>query len=549
MGTDRNRRPRRRQRPSPTREQFLDFIAVVVAIVPVAIAAVRAAAGPWVPIGDDAYFTARSLDVGTADHPLLGAWSAGSLAVDTPVNNLGPMQLDLLAPFTRFTPMGGTAVGVACVHIAAIITIAWLVRRIAGRRYIVPAMAAVSVLAWSMGSEMLITPQQHQYLVLPYLCVMVAAWAVTCGDRWALVPAVVFGSLAAQTHLTYPVLLAALALPMIVGQVLSFRRDGFAAAETSLAPFVVSGVVAAVLWTQSAIDQFFVWGNFGDVLTADGDSPTSSLSTAVRIVADVVAAPTRFLRPGFGGFNPAESIGSNAEVAVLVVIFGIVLGGFVIALRRQHRVAAAGLAVATVTLPAAVLNASMLPVSANLGLLATNYRWLWAIVAYLLLGSFCLVMRIAPRLSAAHGAPVVTGGLAVLLVLTAVLNVPRSVQVFDPETYLSNQGATQAMLRQLESAPIDGPVIIDQDSMYLGHPYTYPILIMLTERGIDYRFEAPLQARRFGDARVADGSETQRLELVFGDTAEQRRFAPDTVAFVDGPPPAAVTLVDRSDPS
>ena len=99
---------------------------VAVVCLPIVWAAVRAAVGGWVPIGDDAYFTVRSRDVLTSHHPLLGAWSSGSLDLETPINNLGPTQLDLLAPFTRFTPMGGTAIGVALINIAAIVAIAWL---------------------------------------------------------------------------------------------------------------------------------------------------------------------------------------------------------------------------------------------------------------------------------------------------------------------------------------------------------------------------------------------------------------------------------------
>ena len=68
--------------------------------------------GDWVPTGDDAYFTVRSRDVLTDHHPLLGAWSSGSLDLANPINNLGPMQLDLLAPFTKVAPMGGTAIAV-----------------------------------------------------------------------------------------------------------------------------------------------------------------------------------------------------------------------------------------------------------------------------------------------------------------------------------------------------------------------------------------------------------------------------------------------------
>ena len=94
---------------------------VVVVCLPILWAAVRAAAGRWLPVGDDAYFTERSRDVLTSHHPLLGAWSSGSVDLETPINNLGPTQLDLLAPFTRFTPHGGTAVGVAAVNCAAIV--------------------------------------------------------------------------------------------------------------------------------------------------------------------------------------------------------------------------------------------------------------------------------------------------------------------------------------------------------------------------------------------------------------------------------------------
>jgi hypothetical protein len=183
---------------------------VAVVCVPILWAAIRAAAGGWDPIGDDAYFTVRSRDVLTSHHPLLGAWSSGSLDLRTPINNLGPTQLDLLAPFTRFTPMGGTAIAVAIVNVAAIVVIAWLLVRIAGEQIVLPAMSAVGLLTWTMGSEMLITPRQHQAMILPYLCLLVTAWAVTAGDRWAIVVAVGAGSLVAQTHLSYPVLVAAL---------------------------------------------------------------------------------------------------------------------------------------------------------------------------------------------------------------------------------------------------------------------------------------------------------------------------------------------------
>ena len=38
------------------------------------------------------------------------------------------------------------------------------------------------LLAWVMGSEMLLTPRQHQFLLVTYLCALVAAWAAIMVD-------------------------------------------------------------------------------------------------------------------------------------------------------------------------------------------------------------------------------------------------------------------------------------------------------------------------------------------------------------------------------
>lgn len=523
------------------RRRAIQSLPVLAAILPIVVAAVSAAAGPWVPIRDDGYFSARSLDVATSKHPLLGAWSAGSLDVGQPVNNLGPLQLDLLAPFTRIAPLGGTAVAVATVHIAAIVTIAWLIRRLAGPRYVLPAMAAVAVLAWTLGSEMLITPQQHQFLLFPYLCVLISAWAVTTGDRWALVPAVFFGSLAAQTHLSYPILLAALGVPMIAGQILAVRRSRSGhsnGVSASSRPFVVAGLLAAVLWAQTAFEQFARSGNFADVLSAGGEGNTPSATGALRIVAEVLAGPRRLLRPGYGEFDPEQSIGNDIQVALLVVIVVSLLAGCAWAASTLHRTAAAGLAVASVTVMAGVVDAKMLPITEGFGLLASNYRGLWAIAALLLLGTLCLLARVAPP---------AWWALAAVLAVASIANVPRSVQAPSPELYLQDQEYTQELLQQLDSVPIGGPVVIDQDAMYLGHPYTYPILTSLVSRGIDYRFDSPLQARRFGDSRISDGTERFRLALSFGADADAIQAQPDTVAYVPGTPSVALTLSSESE--
>ena len=98
------------------------------------------------PVGDAAYFTVRSRDVLTAHHPLLGAWSSGSSVVGVPVNNLGPLQLDLLAPFTRVAPYLGTGIGAALANAAAVTAVWVAARRLLGPWRVVAVMAGTLAL-------------------------------------------------------------------------------------------------------------------------------------------------------------------------------------------------------------------------------------------------------------------------------------------------------------------------------------------------------------------------------------------------------------------
>ncbi|MET0911299.1 MAG: hypothetical protein ABWZ99_17680, partial [Ilumatobacteraceae bacterium] len=117
-------------------------MALGAAVLPAIVMVVRAVTERWVPLFDAAYFTVRARDVGTSHNPLVGAWSMGSREVGTWLNNLGPLQLDALAPFTKLDPYWGAALGVAATNIAAIVGV-WLVsRRILGSVGVVGAMAA-----------------------------------------------------------------------------------------------------------------------------------------------------------------------------------------------------------------------------------------------------------------------------------------------------------------------------------------------------------------------------------------------------------------------
>jgi hypothetical protein len=517
---------------------------VAVVCLPIAWAAGRAAFGGWVPIGDDAYFTVRSRDVVTAHHPLLGAWSSGSLDLDTPINNLGPTQLDLLAPFTRFTPMGGTAVGVALINIVAIATIAWLVTRLAGERAVLPAMSAVGLLTWTMGSEMLITPRQHQAMILPYLCLLVAAWAVTAGDRWGIVVAVVAGSLVAQTHLSYPVLVAALIVVMIIGQVITTREGS---AGGGRRPVVVAGALACLLWIQTVVDQVAGDGNLRHVLFGSGDAGRAGLVRGARIVAATLVSPYTFMRPGYRDFDHAVRFASVWQSSIFWLAIGVAIGWVAVVIRRRGLRPAAGALVAIVAVLGGVLDAALLPSTTAFGYTIGNYRWLWATGALLLLLVFVGVTRWAH----ADGRDdrvgrCVLGAAVAILAVPAIANLPRSVQNVGADQYLAEQRSIEDALAQsagvLDEIARDGPIVVDDSAMYFGHGYTYPLLVEMQEHGVEFRFDDPFQERRFGSGRVSDGSETQRLRLVSGEPAVAMRDDPNAIAFVDGARPVVFVI-------
>jgi hypothetical protein len=369
----------------------------------------------------------------------------------------------------------------------------------------------------------------------------VATWAAATGDRWAPVVWVVAASLVAQTHLSYPILVAALAVPLVVGQGRAWR-ERTTERRALLVAWGVAVSVGLVLWLQTVIDQLFGWGNLAAALASGGEAAAPGLVTGARVVAEVVVSPSGYLRPGFATFDPASSLASDLQLAVLVVGWTALVAGVVAAHRRGRRTAAAGLATAAVAIAAGVVDAARLPTT-QFDLVAANYRWLWPTAAFLVLGLASVAVR-----ARSAAVPVV---LAVVGVL-AVANLPRSYEIDRPDVYRDGQTAvaaiTEQLLDELPRRDVAGPVVVDQDDMYFGHPFGYPLGIVIAQLGLDYRFEGAAQARRFGATRVADGTEPSRLVLHHGDQAAERFDSPDTVAYAAGPIPVSVTLIRSREP-
>jgi hypothetical protein len=509
----------------------------------------------WVPMGDNAWFSVRSRDVLTEHHPLVGAWSSGSASVGELVNNLGPLQLDLLALPVRVDWAAGTAVGTGAVNVAAVVVAVVAGRRAGGPLGAVLVGLVASGLAWSMGSELLFEPRQHHALVLPFLCVLVLAWALSAGWSWSLPWLVGWSSLVAQTHLTFvlPVLaVSTWGLLAWWARAALVRRHAPHRPPDARAVWVAAGV-AALAWVQSVIDQVAApmgEGNLTSLLSAAGaDQATAGPAHGARALATVVASPPWWGRPGFRDFEPAGGlVGAPATAIGLVSVGTLVVAVVVLGHRRGRWPLVALGGTSTVALAAAWVQATTTPVEGPFGAVSGNYRWLWPVaglVTVTALAGLGEAVRTAPRTQAlaARGA---VPGMLVASALLAALALPTAYGSPGPEADAPLIPAARELLDQLDDLEGEDVVLVERGSLWFGEPFTYVLLAGLQDRGIDFRLTAQVDERRFGPGRFHDGGPLATVRLVGGDDAlsdppeGERRIA--LVTGLDAPQAAVAVL-------
>jgi hypothetical protein len=257
----------------------------------------------------------------------------------------------------------------------------------------------------------------------------------------------------------------------------------------------------------------------------------------------VVVAARGYVRPGYAQWDPDLGISGDIRVSLFLLFsLGLVLSA-VVAIRLGRRIAASGLLVAVAALAGAVIDAASLPITqfGLTGLSSANYRWLWSTTTFLLLGGFVALAHFG-SVATDRGRTFSTLGFSVVLAVAVVANLPSSQQVSRPDLYREQLRVTTELVQQLQHVDLTGPVLIDQSHLYFGHPFGYPTVVVLQDRGIEYRLEGSMQQRRFGESRVADGTEPQRLVLWRGDEALDRVDAPNRVVFVEGYDPLVVLL-------
>ena len=526
----------------------VELLAVVIALIPIAVAIARRSGGRWIPLGDNALIELRSRDVFTLRHfPLLGTWSSASLTAGTNLNHPGPLLFDLLAiPVRVFGGGTGVALGVGLINAVSVVGVAIVGHRVAGRTGALASLAIATMLCYTLGSGMLTDPWNPHVLILPFLFVVLCGWAVASGHVTLLPWMLVAGSLCLQTHLGYLYVVPTTVVVALAGAATVLRRrwrldpttrggDVRRLRRTTL----VSPITLVVLWVQPFGEQLFgPWkGNLARIAgSAGGDSATIGAPIGARITSSLVALPPWWSRSSFMDAVPYTrfeadgttivpdlprlSIAAPALMIVLVVL--LVLG--VLAYRRADRPAVTMVGLSMALLGVALCSLTVMPIG-PLGLTPHQMRWLWPIAAFVT-GTVLLVgVRLLQRTRWVD--PVLVG----VVVVVAGLNVPAFVQAAGPDSFTYANAVARDLSRQVRNYRSTDPVVLDARGLRYLEQYSAVVMSALQQGGVDFRVVEAGLVRQVGNARRATGDEPIAVSIREGREALDVPAGHDRIAF------------------
>jgi hypothetical protein len=250
-------------------------LAVVVVGLPLVVAAIALRGERWYPVLDLAMTEFRVRDVGTSHTPLIGL--PGRIGeYPEQGSHPGPLSFYLLAPVYRLFGASSWAMeaGTVVIHLGAITTALWIGHRRAGWKGVAAVGALLAVVIRGYGQVPLTQPWNPYLPLLAWIVVLLATWAVLCGDHLMLIPLVVAATLGAQTHVPYLLLGAgmfAVALGVVIARLVRAPAAPRRAPRRSIFWAIAAGVA---LWIPPLVDQ----------LTNDPGN--------VRVLADHFGAPS-----------------------------------------------------------------------------------------------------------------------------------------------------------------------------------------------------------------------------------------------------------------
>ena len=495
----------------------LAWVALGATLLPLVVAAVRAVARDWVPVGDAATIGIRARDVlGGGELPLLGPSTTSSWTSGVYHNHPGPLFYDALAaPAALFPGPAGQIVGTILIEAFAVLGIFVLARRRGGDSLAILALAMTAVLCWSMGSAVLVEPWPPNTLLLPFVCFVLLAWSVAVGDVACLPWLAGVGSFIIQTNLGYGVLVplvAAYALVELVrrgrrGELRSFRRTGW-----------VTVAVVVVLWAQPLFEQVAGEGegNMSRIIRGLGEGPmTLNWRSSLQAVAEVVALPPWWARPSFAedfrfGLTGNPLPGLGLALLSLGLVAGLVVWCWRLARRHGDAVSAAGLMAALVLLVASVITANQTPTTGQ-GTVAYQLRWLWPVAMFVWLAVAGFGLRLAAeRGGAPRRLPV---ALAAVTMVVAILNLSWTNQgTTAPEATMP---VARDVVHAINRADLNGPVLMESDEG-IWDPYSEAVLFELQRQGVEFVIHDQVGYRMLGEDRRWNGHNAVAVVRVSG---------------------------------
>ncbi|HET8929987.1 MAG TPA: hypothetical protein VFN21_04955, partial [Acidimicrobiales bacterium] len=423
------------------------------------------------------------------------------------------------------------------------------------------SIAVVGVFAWSMGAGMFIDSWPLKMVLVPFLCVVIAAWCTAAGDRAALVVLAVTANYAWLDHLVLALVVPLVAFVGCVGLVLGHRRANRADPEGRVARrrrFLtstgVAGGVTFVMWLPALVQQVTNSpGNLRLLLTGTEGGPAAihSVTDAVHVVASLVGRPPFFLRgtledPTFYRVHHTGFVaGSATWYDLIVVVVGVAVFATLamLAVRARDRVGFALLAVSATTTLGSLATVYLAPQTTAVVPEYLYSVWVTALFAWL-----AVIVNVIRR-SGIAPAPASTYGALGVAVVFGVLNLPSSPTGYTsrPEEHAIAHRMSASVIEHIDGT---GPVAVSLENTFTQNAdYLSALLVELRDHGIAFCYPTPnTSLYDFIPDCGTSPSSTPRTRIVLADKAASEPPAGDVVfrgAIFPQQADASDTALDR----
>ena len=325
----------------------------------VVVSAVDLVRAGWAPVIDTALVAAMTVDSVSVDPPLVGMPTSLGLEDGAPLSHPGPLGFWLVAIPTKVLgePGHGLVVGSTLVSLVSVAGIARILRQ---RCVVLEALGLglVGAMVLAIGGTTFASPFNPYVGILPSLLFMLAVWGVLAGRHRQLWVMVLAGSLAAQTHLGYVLLVAALvAVTSVSLAVDAVRSPGARRRRLTRQVIPVGVLVGLFVWIGPIVDQLFGSGNLTRLMRNQSrDRPATGLDHGLDVAVEMTSLPPRWLLGRARDQSLADP--SAIRIGLSVTATALVVGLLVWAFRRRDRALASLAIVSLVSLAAATMTSA-----------------------------------------------------------------------------------------------------------------------------------------------------------------------------------------------